>query len=535
MMTTRISGLDQIGIISDVPAFGIPDNALSAGSNVRMFHGRVTNFPGYAVYANPPIEPYGIFAAEDQDRTPFFIEAGLTKVYVYDGQTHSNITRQSAAVDVDYTMNEYFDRWTGGIQGTLGFLNNGADAPQQWDSINPAVKLRDMVYDAESGQTWGDLSYRTHAMRSFRGVILALGPTRGSTRLPSTVQWCSPLEPGATSPDWVPRVSNFARERSLGETAGPIIDGARMRDDFIVYKDDAAYRMSFIGGNEVFRFSKLPQHRRIINRGCIGRINEGHVLAGRDDVYLFDGNVFRSLLDRRRREFYNTELWPDRAFNTFVAVNPTDKEVWICFTTKGETGELKSPDRAIVWNYRDNTLSDTDLPQVRDMDAGILPAIVADAFDDPPDIAFDADLLPFDRTPFQQNVGYMVGAYGSTLAAFGEVPSAAGTAKLCQVERTGLLLNDSKTGFPSSGRVQRIREMRIHLEATAGLRVAAGASMSPSGPVEWEPEQVFDPSTYHKARFRATGRYFAYRIRSQDEINWALTSIELDHTVVRNR
>lgn len=533
--TTRISGLADLGIVSDVPAFGIPDNAFSAGQNVRAFHGRVTNFPGYAVYATPPIEPYGLFAAQDPDRTPFFVEAGLTKVYVYDGQTHSNITRQTGAVDVDYTMNEYFDRWTGGVQGTLGFLCNGADSPQQWDSINPAVKLKDMVYDAETGQTWGDLSYKAHAMRSFRGVIVALAPTRGATSLPSTVQWCNPLEPGGVLPDFVPRVSNFARERTLGETAGPIIDGARLRGDFIVYKDDATYRMSFIGGNEVFRFVLLPEHRKIINRGCIGVINEGHVIAGSDDVYLFDGNIFRSLLDHRRRTFYNTEIDPERGFNTFVVVNDTDKEVWICFTSKGDGTSLKSPDRAIVWNYHDNTLSDTDLPQVRAMTYGYAPATIPDTFDSPPDITFDDDLKPFDRAPFQANVAYLVGAYGTNLAAFGEVADAAGTPKFCQLERTGLLLNDPKTGIPSSQRVQRTKEMRIHLDATRPLSVAVGAQMAPSGPVVWEPAQDFDPSLVHEARFRATGRYFAYKVLSEANTDWALTSVEFDHTVVRNR
>ena len=542
MPTVRISGIGEVGIESDRPPFDLPDNAITRGYNVRPYHGRLTNFPGYQTYATPPIEPYGLFGFEGFS-TPqlIWVQGGLQKVYVYDGSTHTNITRQVAAADVDYTMDEYLDRWTGGVQNTLGFLCNGKDSPQQWDKVDPGTKLRDMLYDPQGtagSQTWGELNNRAYSMRPFSGTIFAMNINRGATELRSTVQWCDFIPPNTTSPDWVPRTSNSAREVSLGETLGACIDGAPLRDDFIVYKEDACYRATFVNdANMPFRFQRMPEYVRILERGCVAVARELHVVMAPEDIYAFDGNRFRSILDRKMREYYNARLWPERAGNAFAVTQVPEKEVWCCFTSPGETGQLKSPDEAIVWNYDNGQLGHTTLPNVRAMASGVLGPPIQDNFDDPPDIPFDDDTLRFDASPYTPAISWLVGAHldnsTSTLSAFSQFATDNGTPKLCQAERIGLVMPDPMTGLRQLERVYRFKALRPYMTSTGPVQVSLGTQRTPNDAVNWSPLKTFDPSTQAYVNFRTSGRLAAWRIQSQANVLWELTGMGIDYELQR--
>ena len=532
MPRARISGFGELGINSDLPPWSIRDNAISFGKNVRAFHGRLTNFPGHEVYTTAPIEPHDLYAFEAPDRTVLWLEAGLNKVYVYDGSVHTNITRQQAAADVDYTTDEYFDRWTGGIQGKIGFLNNGNDGPQQWDNISIGTKLRDMVYDpqgAPGSQTWDELQYKAYAMRPYAGTIVAMNISEGINRFPSTLRWCEFIAPGDTDTDWVPRTTNNANFKVLGDTSGNIIDGAPLRDDFIIYKQDSSFRMSFTGGDPPFIFERLPEHTRVINRRCIGITDEFHVLMSRGNIEIFDGNQYRSILERKYKVQYRNELFPNRILSSFVVVNAGEDEVWCCYPTQDQPGTQKWCDRAIVWNYANDTVSITDLPNVKTMDSGIIIPELSDNFDDPPDITFDEDTQPFDSTVFQQVLEFPVGAYGTNVAAFTEVTTDNGTPRECIAERTGLILVDPETGIRSTDAKHMLRSIRPDVETTQPFFIQVGAQETTASPIMWETEQSFDPLTQDELKFRATGKYFAFRIRTNTAMVWALTELEFEY------
>lgn len=537
MPQIKISKLGEIGISSDLPPSAIPVNAFSFGKNLRAFHGRARNFGGHDVVTTAPIEPYSLFTIQTPGRETYWIEAGLTAVYVYDGTNHTDISRLA----VPYTTNEYVDRWTGGIQGTLAALNNTADGPQQWTTINVGTRLIDMMYDpqaAPGSQTWQELGYRAYAMRPYQSFLIGLGITRGATQLPALVQWSESISPGATQVDWVQRATNSAGERYLGATTGNIVDGAALRDDFIIYKEDSAHRMSFTGdANNPFIFERLPDYVRLINRGCIGQAEEFHVLASRDDVHIYDGNNFRSLLNHSLREFYINTMFPERLLTTFVSVLPKEHEVWICFPSVGGSA-TKSPDRAIVWNYEDNTLSLTELPEVRDLDQGVVVPQIDDSFDSevPVDLIFDEDLLRFDQTPFTSALDFLIGAHGTNISIFGEVPTEEGKPRECIAERTGIVLPDPDGGMNSVGRQYQLTEARPYMEATGQVYFQLGVQDAHNGPIAWTPEQTFDPRTQSHLRFRTdVGAYAAYRIRSDSAIDWNLTELEIGYEPIRRR
>jgi hypothetical protein len=59
--------------------------------------------------------------------------------------------------------------------------------------------------------------------------------------------------------------------------------------------------------------------------------------------------------------------------------------------------------------------------------------------------------------------------------------------------------------------------------------------MDPNGSVIWELEQSFDPTSQSYLKFRASGRYFAYRVRSNSDVNWSITDIEFEYHRLRRR
>ena len=545
MPQVKISQLGQFGVINDPPRYSLPPNALSDGQNVRLNNGRIANFGGRELATSPdagnpgdPIEAYGLFLVQSPDRKTLWVEAGLSKVYVFDGTaTHADITRASG----DYTMDEYFGRWTGGVQQTMGALCNGHfDAPQMWQQINTTTPLVDMVYDPGGtpgvDKSWADLSYTAYAMRPYKNTFFALNLKRGATDLPSTVQWCDFIAPGATETDWVPRATNSAGEVSLGESTGNIIDAAPLRDDLIIYKEDAVFRCSFTGiGADPFQFQRLPDYVRIINRGCIGVASEFHVLASRDDVVVFDGNTFRSILSDRMREYYQTRMFSERLFTTFVSIFNAENEAWICFPVSDNAGVVKHPDLAIVWNYKNDTISLTDLPQCRDMDQGLIVGDIPDTFDSLPDIPFDDDTARFDETPFDQARDNLAGAHSTEVSIFGRVATDNGTPRLCIAERVGLVLTDPKHGYQSTDRVHTLRAIKPYIQSTGPVEIQLGAQASSGSPVMWEPIQSFDPQTQEELQFRATGRYFSWRVRSEANVEWELSDMEFEYRLRRKR
>ena len=74
----------------------------------------------------------------------------------------------------------------------------------------------------------------------------------------------------------------------------------------------------------------------------LGSTDEFQICVSSNDVHIFDGNTFRSILDERMRRFFNTELFAARMQMAFVAVSTQEKEAWICFPAQDETGTMFS-------------------------------------------------------------------------------------------------------------------------------------------------------------------------------------------------
>ena len=112
MSLVPIEKVGEFGIVKDINAWQLPNNAWTEGNNIRAEHNAIQKSPGYLeVMESCPIDPYFITNLEIGGAN-YWIVGGLTKIYVHNGTTWTDITRSSG--DYNATAKE---NWTATVLG----------------------------------------------------------------------------------------------------------------------------------------------------------------------------------------------------------------------------------------------------------------------------------------------------------------------------------------------------------------------------------------------------------------------------------
>ena len=98
-------------------------------------------------------------------------------------------------------------------------------------------------------------------------------------------------------------LTNSAGFNDLVQMKTPIVDGATLGSNFLVYSQDQVWMMEFVGGAFIFNFRKLFDDSGVINQNCIQEIEGKHYVFDRDDIYVTDGNTRQSICDGRVRDY----------------------------------------------------------------------------------------------------------------------------------------------------------------------------------------------------------------------------------------
>jgi hypothetical protein len=327
-------------------------------------------FYGHIQVFNPPtVPPY--FAMPVATLTNYmWLYAGLNKVYLYDG-VHNNITRQTAAVDVNYSATAELN-WTGALLGGVPIINNGVDVPQQLLPVSSSTKLTALT-------AW-PATYTAGSMRAFKQFLVALDITKSSVHYHHMVKWSNQADPGAVPTTWDETdATNDAGEFELKESGGSLIDSISLRDINVIYKEDEIWGQQFVGGNYIFRFYKILGQLGALSRRCAVEAFTGiHAVFGFDDIVKHDGQNAKSILDGRLRSYLFNNLDSTYYARSFIALNNPMKEVWFCYPETGSS----LPNRALVWNYLRDTVGIRDLTGYAHMESGqINPGTTSDQWD----------------------------------------------------------------------------------------------------------------------------------------------------------
>lgn len=506
MAEIEINNLASVGNVRDLPGYQLPPEAFTQALNLRFYNGGVESIGGRTQrFGTPSVAPHFAIPVSTISST-FWIYTSLTKAYVWDGATHTNITRQTASVDVDYTASQTRE-WNGTLFGGIPILNNGIDLPQYWPSLVSATKLANMA-------DWPS-THRANVIRSFGPYLVALGLTVSGTSYPHRVLWSHPADPGSLPASWdVTDPTYDAGQQDLADIgAGVIFDGLPLGGRFYIYKEESTWRMSNLASAEFpFDFKTFLETSGILAPRCASVTGDGlrHAVVTQDDIILHNGVNAQSLLTKKYKRYLFNQIDTTNYRNSFLFTNPFFNEVWFCYP---ETGQI-NPNRALIINYKEGGISETEI-DFRNAATGVIESSSGDTW------ASTSGSWDDDEGPWQESNRRKI--------------------IVCGTDATKLLQLDSGTTFDGDvidvtllreglGVVGRTRDNewivdfskmkflhRVWLKVSGGpISVRMGFAPRPDGSVRWTTTQTFDPETQNYLDFNITGRALAIEITSQN-------------------
>lgn len=509
MPTYPIRQLGERGINADQPAYELAINEFSAGKNVRFANGAAQTMPAAAdieTLAEPPVWGAGWIAGG----IPQLAYASATDLYVRESGSFVNRTNSA-----DFPSGYSGSDWHSEIWGESAIFNNGTDAPQ---ILEPADT------DFKALPNWPS-TLRADVVRGYKSFLVALGITENGVDYPNTVRWSTEAEPGQVPATWdVTDLSALAGANPVDSGASRLVDCAPLGGANILYSNDATYLMQFIGGNDVFAFDKLFD-QGIIARDALASFGKFHFVVGSTELYVHDGSSARPIAHRRVNKTFYAEL--GQRDRVRCVANHKTKEVWVYYST-GSSGPAN---RALVYNWLDDTFTFTDLPSVECMLFAPKQGSVTTW----------SDLSGYSWKDLTQSWGeladtayYPVMYYLSNTSLLeSDFLNTSLNTQSVYLERTGIDMDDFLRAPAKQWKL--IREVVPQIEGTGQVRITVGGSDTPMGQVRWQSPQVFDVDTGLKVDCMVKARYLAIKIESVSAGFWRLTGWDFDLQLVDGR
>jgi hypothetical protein len=514
MSKLSIENAGAAGVVMDLSAHELPPAAWTSARNMRFLDGYCRQFFGHgATYGKPEVTPYHV-AQVSVGPDWYWLYAGQKKIYATTiksgAAVHTNLTRQTAGADVDYSGAP--NAWTSAVLSGIPILNNGVDVPQRWN-LDPAARFQQL-------DNWPS-TMRCKSLRVYRNFLVALGVSKAGKDFPYMVKWSSPADPGGVPVTWDEAdPTQDAGETDLAEGGDQVVDGLQLRDSFMIYKQQSVWRMDFIGGAYVFSFRKVLGVSGAMNRNCIVEVDGYHVVLTGSDVVVHDGTTATQVLDKvaRRALFQDMDIaYNDRAF---VFKNPFLNEVYICYVPVGSS----VPNKALVWNYKDRTVSYRDMPNVHHAGYGPVDNSLGGSWGSDTD-SWESDLTAWNGPDFTPRLTrVLMASDDGFLYMLDASASFAGKQPEAYLERRGL-------SFGEADYTKRLTCILARITGNAGLtvKIKVGGHMTdpyadPEYPVEIE--HVIGETV--RADCIVNFRYLAIRFESGTAAQWRLDSYDME-------
>jgi hypothetical protein len=137
----------------------------------------------------------------------------------------------------------------------------------------------------------------------------------------------------------------------------PLRAGSGTAPAGIFWAFDAVIRATFTGGATVFQFDVVATDTSILSPGCVIDYDGVYFWAGVDRFLMFNG-VVREVPNSMNLNYFFDGLNRRYATKVFAFKVPRYGEIWWCYP-RGEATECT---HAVVYNVRENTWYDTELP-----------------------------------------------------------------------------------------------------------------------------------------------------------------------------
>jgi len=508
MTVVRVPQAGQYGVNKDLSQHELPINIWTDANNMRFLDGAVTQVLGYKeLYPTVAVVPYHLMPLSVGGVRSWIYASG-SKIYVVNnGPTHTNLTRQTASVDVDYSAIR--NSWTSCLIGGIPILNNGVDVPQQWLLSGRMTAL----------SAWPS-TFTCATVRTYKNSLIALNITKAGVNYPFMVKWSHPADPGTVPVTWdIADATKDAGEADLSDGYDKIVDGLVLRDSFMIYKESSIWRMDFTGGTYIYRFSKVLGASGALGKNCIAEIDGQHFVLSSSDCIIHDGQSSTSVLDKQTRRFLFRQIDPDNSDRCFVFVNRLYNEVFVCYPSLGKT----TCNKAMVWNYVDKTISFRDIPNLNHAASG--------AVDDTSGVTWSSETASWDSDTTlwdtnQSSLTRAMSVLGSDNQKLYLLESGAtfdGVTPSAYLERVGLSL-----GSPETVKLVKSVRPRIYGALGSTVMVSIGSSVDPYSTVTYNAPVAYTIGSTVNIDSFVSGRYIAIKFETGTAQMWRLDSYDVD-------
>lgn len=518
----NLTNLGAGGIVNDLLPWELPLNAFTDGRNVKFNDREVSKAKGHtAVYAGLPIAPAHLFLMRGVGNSQLWVVPGTEKVYAVDDSvgTWTNITRQTAGNDVNYT-GSLTNFWNGGALNGVFVCNNGADVPQAW---NPAETSQRLVNLPAWNSNW-----RARIVKPFRYYLVAYDITDTGTNYPFRVKWSDQAEPGTLPSTWTSLPDNDAGEQDLAEDAGRMLDAHTLRETNFIYRSGSVWKMDWTNTNDIFVFDRAFSTFGALAQDCVTTLKNQHVVLTDGDLLVHNGVDANSIIDGKMRRWLFNSISSTTFNQSFIVRNDATSEIWVCYPSQ----DILYCDKALVWNWRHNTFTVIDLPNLTFATQG-RPTVDASGNSWSGDgAAWSSDTTAWNEGGYSPAALQIVSATeDSRILVWENSEQFDGTSFTAYVEKTGITWGD-QNNQPDLYSWKMLRNLWLRLDGTSGgeVLVEVGVQEVPTGPIDWQPAQTWTIGTTQKLDMLLSGKLFALRIRSTTDISWRLQGAQFDVT-----
>lgn len=438
------------------------------------------------------------------------LQYGLSPANAPVGQ-NARLTAGIVTNDTGYLMapNEITSTLLSGVP----IINPGnlTDPPQRW---NLDAGSRFQTLDNWPANTF------CKALRAYKSYLIALNVTQGGQHFPYMVKWSAPADPGSVPITWNPKdKTNDAGQYDLAETNGHVIDGMPLRDMFMIYKEDSIWRMTPSGNALIFNFQKVAGTSGALNRNCIVDLDQYHLVLTGNDVILHDGQTVTSILDKQARRALFDDFDVEATGRAFVVKNPFFNEAWVCYASVGSS----IPNKALVWNYVDRTVSYRELPSVHHANFGTLDGVLGDSWAADSD-PWESDMTMWNGPDAVPNTSRVLMASNDpALYLLDTSATFNGVKPSWHLERVGLALG-------KDDQRKLIRGIRPRITGNVGetVIVQVGGSEDPYTPPVYDPPMTYTIGQTLACDCFVDARYPAIRFSSGTAYFSRLDSYDID-------
>ena len=550
MQLIPVENIGQMGVNTDVPAWQLPPNVWSASNNVRFDDLSVRKSQGLKKVFDhlgntSPIhlETY----QSGNDSGTWWIAFGTRSIKLWDGSSWKNITPDPLPTDMPVDSP---GQWQTTKLGSLVYATNGIDAPIYWkgDTSEKFETIPHWTTSSNSPHKYGAVQ----TLAGFKSFLWAGNvfveiddqgtPIEGGGKTFERSVYWSNMTNFYTAPDWEISDDSDAGFYELLDSMGGVVHMQQLRESMMIYKSDSIIVSTFIGAPFMFTFQTISPEIGVLCKNAVADFPGGHWFVGRSDCYINNGQTIETKLTNRVQSEMFKDIDGDYAHNTYCVTDWANNEIWTCYPTVGNP----RPNRALIWNYKNDTFSFRDLfDKTGHIKYGVAP--VQSGVQWGGDRA--ADTGPTEEGPFSSN--YYTEDWDSSTDSWGtqsyddavehlvwaDSIEESGQRQLYRhesgnlikgatmstaIERSGIDLGD-----PSTVKyVSAVYPKMWTSSADATFNVWTAHQMNTEDDITWEGPKVFNPDTMNKISVRTSGKFFGIRMESNGDFDWLLSGLE---------